>query len=52
MPVAVQPVKPISSFPILHKEKVTHIISPILKKTKIEGGKIKPNTAKESIIIA
>ena len=52
IPVAPQPDKPTSSFPILQREKVTQITTPIPKKTKIDGGKINPNIAKESIKIA
>jgi hypothetical protein len=52
IPVAPQPDKPTSSFPILQREKVTQITTPIPKKTKIDGGKINPNIAKESINIA
>ena len=52
IPVAAQPDKPTSSFPILQREKVTQITTPIPKKTKIDGGKINPNIAKESIKIA
>ena len=52
IPVAPQPDKPTSSFPILQREKVTQITAPIPKKTKIDGGKINPNIAKESIKIA
>ena len=52
IPVAPQPDKPTSSFPILQREKVTQITTPITKKTKIDGGKINPNIAKESIKIA
>ena len=51
-PVAPQPDRPTSSFPILQSEKVTQITKPIPKKTKIDGGKINPNIAKESIKIA
>ena len=40
------------SLPILHKEKVIQITTTIPKKTKIEGGRINPNIAKVSIIIA
>ena len=43
IPVAPQPDKPTSSFPILQREKVTQITTPIPKKTKIDGGKINPN---------
>ena len=52
IPVAPQLDKPTSSFPILQREKVTQITTPIPKKTKIDGGKINPNIAKESIKIA
>ena len=52
MPVAPQPVKPTSSFPMRHKENVTQITTIIPKNTKIDGGKIKPNTAKLNIKIA
>ena len=52
IPVAPQPVKPTSSFPIRHKENVTQITTIIPKNTKIDGGKIKPNTAKLNIKIA
>ena len=52
IPVAPQPDKPTSSFPILQREKVTQITTPIPKKTKIDGGKINPSIAKESIKIA
>ena len=52
IPVAPHPEKPPSSFPLLQREKVTQITTPIPKKTKIDGGKINPNIAKESIKIA
>ena len=52
IPVAPQPDKPTSSFPILHKEYVTQITIPIPKKIKIDGGKINPKTAKINIITA
>ena len=52
IPVAPQPDKPTSSFPILQREKVTHITTPIPKKTKIDGGKINPKIANDSIKIA
>ena len=52
IPVAPQPVKPISSFPTLHKEKVTQITTPIPIKTNTEGGNINPNTANDNIAIA
>ena len=37
IPVAPQPVKPTSSFPIRHKENVTQITTIIPKNTKIDG---------------
>ena len=52
IPVAPHPDKPISSLPILHREKVTHITTLIPKKTKIDGGKINPKIANDSIKIA
>ena len=52
IPVAPQPDKPTSSFPILQREKVTQITTPSPKQTKSDGGKINPNIAKESIKIA
>ena len=49
IPVAPQPDNPTSSFPILQREKVTQITTIIPRKTKIDGGRINPNMAKESI---
>ena len=52
MPAAPQPVNPISSFPILQREKVIQITKINPKKIKIEGGKNNPNIVKFNIIIA
>ena len=52
IPVAPHPDKPTSSLPILQRENVTHITTPIPKKTKIDGGKINPKIANDSIKIA
>ena len=52
IPVAPHPDKPTSSLPILQREKVTQITTPIPKKTKIDGGKINPKIANDSIKIA
>ena len=52
IPAAAHPVNPISSLPILHKEKVTQITNKKPKTRKIVPGKTKPKTVKDNIIIA
>ena len=49
IPVAPQPDISPASLSILQREKVTHITTPIPKKTKIDGGKINPKIANDSI---
>ena len=51
-PAAPQPLKPISSFPNLHKAKVTIIINAKPKNKKIDAGRNRPKKVNDNIINA